>query len=129
MTYFLFLFRRMSCEQATGLEGNLFTVRYMLKYPPMCRSSDCEKQYLKKIQNSIRKNHRRIPVTMSFTNGEIRTVQLAFCSFSMTGNVSIPFLRKTNGLEDQSIPIFRYQYSIRLYIRYIDIHLSTGSRQ
>lgn len=88
----------MSCEQATGLDGDLFTVRYMLKYPPMCRSSDCEKQYLKKIQNSIRKNHRRITVRMSFTNGEIRTVQLAFCSFSMTGNISIASLQNNTRL-------------------------------
>jgi hypothetical protein len=78
-----------TCEEATGLYGDLFTTRYMMKYPPLCNESDCEQRYLNKIQNSIRKLHHRISVIMTFTNNETKLVQLAFCSFSSIGKLRL----------------------------------------
>ena len=75
----------MTCEAATGLFGDLFSTRYLMKYPPLCNNPSCEQRYLKKIENYIRKRHHRITVIMSFTNGETRRVQLAFCSFASIG--------------------------------------------
>lgn len=82
---FSLFFSTILCEQATGLNGDLFNAGYMMKYPPLCLSSACKIEYLEKIYNSIRKYHRRITVTMSLQNGEKRIVQLAFCSFFSTG--------------------------------------------
>ena len=81
------VFSTTTCEEATGLFGDLFTAQYTMRFPSMCENAECEQRYLKKIQNDIRKRHHRLTVRMSFTHGEIRFVQLAFCSFSTIGKL------------------------------------------
>jgi hypothetical protein len=75
----------MTCEHATGLYGDLFATQHWMKYPPMCGTPICRQRYLLEIQNAIRMDDRRMTVVITFTNGEIRTVQLAICSFSTPG--------------------------------------------
>jgi hypothetical protein len=72
-------------EEATGLFGDSFTTRHMMKCPPLCNEPACEQRYLNTIQNAIRKRNHRITVIISFTNGQTRHVQLAFCSFASIG--------------------------------------------
>ncbi len=79
----------MTCEQATGLLGDLFVMKYMMKYPPMYSSSSSQERYRNSMQNAFRENTRQITVTMSFDNGETRNIQLAFCSFSTPGRAKI----------------------------------------
>jgi len=86
---FSLFFSTVTCDQATGSFGNLFTTTYIMKYPPMYRAPGSQQRYLNKMQNAIRTNHRRITVTMNFTDGETRSVELAFCSFTIPGRLSV----------------------------------------
>jgi hypothetical protein len=74
-----------TCEQATGLNGDLFTTQQTIQPPSTCISLDCQQGSLRKIQDAVRKNTQPMTVTMKFTNDETHNVRLAFCSFSTSG--------------------------------------------
>jgi hypothetical protein len=82
-------FSTVTCERATGLNGDLFVTQYKIQYPPTCLTSNCRLRYLNTIQNALRMDNRSITVVMNFTNGETRNVQLTFCSFSTPGKLTI----------------------------------------
>lgn len=77
----------MTCEQPTGLSGDLFTIQYKLKYPSMYLTLASRRQYLNRLQNAIRKTDRRKTVVITLSNGTTLSVQLAFCGFSTEGKL------------------------------------------
>jgi hypothetical protein len=81
----------MTCEQATGLSGDILETQMLMEFPPFCTEQSCQVSYYNKMLNSLRKKIRQKSVTMNFNNGETRIVLLSFCSFSTPGRLKSKF--------------------------------------
>jgi hypothetical protein len=63
LTFFFLFSSTYTCDQATGLYGDLFTAQYIMQYPRTCITLSCRQKYFNGIQAAIRtKNYYRYEI-------------------------------------------------------------------
>jgi hypothetical protein len=76
--------RTITCEQATGLVGDILVTQYTITYPDLCFGF-CRTRFKKNLLNSLRKGYEKFTVSINFTIAGIKTVTLEFCGVFGTG--------------------------------------------
>lgn len=77
-----------TCERPTNLAGDIFVTQFSIPYPSNCGGIGCRRRFMAEVKNALRFGYQQISVQMNFTTGEVRTVNLVFCSFADIGQSS-----------------------------------------
>ena len=83
--YFYFRITNRQCQSAVDTIGDWLALSLEIRKTEGCLLPDCKKSFIAMALRNIDTLYKKINLTIKFTNGDARNVQLAFCSYQQSG--------------------------------------------